>query len=65
MTLSHRIAEVQRTVAQLEDEAAEVADYPERTRTEAAMALSDLAVRLELVRLTMLSPGSDEPEPAA
>ena len=65
MTLSHRVAAIQATVQKLEDELVEIADYPEHDRAEAAMALSDLAVRLELVRLTVLSPGSGEPEPAA
>ncbi len=52
--IAHRVAELQRVTRQLEDELAEVEDYPGEDRRDAAAALSDVAVRLELARLAIL-----------
>ena len=58
--ISHLIAEAEVVVRKIEDELGEVAEYPQRTRDAAAMALSDLAVRLELVRIVVLDRGADD-----
>lgn len=54
------IGEMQRVTTQLEEALSEAGHYGVHERADAAAALSDLAVRLELARLTVLDPGADE-----
>lgn len=54
MSISLRIAELQRVAGQLEDDLTDLAEYPERDRAEAADALDVLASRLELARVELL-----------
>ena len=65
MTLSHRIAEIQAAVQKLEDDLGDVTDYPSRTLEDAALALTDLAVRMELARLVVLDSGADDRDAGA
>ena len=67
-TLGLHVGELQRVTAQLEADLDELVYYEVDQRESIALALSDLAVRLELVRISVLggSEGEDEvpPDPA-
>ncbi len=50
------VGELQRVTSQLEESIDEQGDYSSKDRTALAAALSDLAVRIELVRCQLLDP---------
>ena len=67
-TLGLHVGELQRVTAQLEADLAELGHYDAEQRASIAIALSDIAVRLELARISVLgSPvegvGQDSPDP--
>lgn len=61
MSLHLRVGELQRVVGQLEEDVAEQAYYALSDRTKLGAALSDLAVRIEVVRCALLDPEPEQP----
>lgn len=59
MSLHLHVGEAQRIVAQLEESVTEAPEYSELDRARIGAALSDLAARLELVRIAVLE---EDPE---
>lgn len=60
-TLGFHVGELQRVTAQLEADLDELAHYDSEQRASIAVALSDIAVRLELARIAVLG-GSENDE---
>lgn len=63
--LSYRSADLPPVANQDEDEPVKLAAYPTDLRAGVPTMLGDLAVRLELVRSSVLEPGLDDLEAVA
>ena len=61
--LGQHVGELQRLVGAFEADVGEAVHYSEDDRARIGAALSDLAVRVELIRLAVLDPASEDGEP--